>query len=205
MIRVAAVTIIALDFPEMILIADVAFDCALILFGIGLLRLGSNIDAYKNWKIAPIMLFSSAMLDLINVIITATSFRESWTTEPLVYINLTILICQALVLIIGFLFVKLNIDSLAKNELIERKGQYLLSLGFIVNLAPSIFGWYGEFVGETAYQLWQRNLAFYLYLFATFLILLGFLGLASTMKLLQIWSQNEDLEIVPDHKEEEVI
>ncbi len=196
MIRVAAVTVIAVDFPEMILIADVAFDCALILFGIGLIRLGKELENYKRWIIAPILMFTSAGLDILNIIFTWSSFRASWTTDPLVFLNLSILVCHSIILVAGFLFLKLNIDNLAKNQYIQRKGQYFLTLGFLVNMAPSIFGWYGQYVGETAYQLWQKNLAFYLYLFATFLILLGFLGLASTMKLLQVWSHHQELEIV---------
>ena len=57
-IRVAATSrLIGMDFPVLVLISDVAFDCALILFGIGLIRLGSALKDYKKWLIAPIFLF----------------------------------------------------------------------------------------------------------------------------------------------------
>ena len=201
LIRVAATTIIATNFQAMILIADVAFDCSIILFGIGLIRLGKTFDNYTKWIFAPILLFISAFLDILNIIFTSTSFRESWTTEPLVFVNLTILICHGIVLVIGFLFLKFDIDYLAENKIIERKGQFFLALGFLVNLAPSIIGWYGSYVGESSFKLWQENLAFYIYLFATFLILLGFLGLASTMKLLQMWSHEKDSDIAEEEED----
>jgi len=201
MIRVAAVTIIAVDFQGMTLIADVAFDCALILFGIGLIRLGKKLENYSKWIIAPVLLFISAGLDILNIIFTYTNLKASWTTEPLVFLNLSILICHSLVLVTAFLFLKFNIDNLERNEIIERKGQYFLALGFLVNLVPSIFGWYGGYKGITV--LWQENFAFYVYLFATFLIILGFLGLASTMKILQIWSHEQELAIT-DEVEEDV-
>ncbi|MCE7742940.1 MAG: hypothetical protein GOP50_10835 [Candidatus Heimdallarchaeota archaeon] len=202
MIRVAAVTIIAVDFQEMTLIADVAFDCALVLFGIGLIRLGRELENYSKWIIAPVLLFTSAGLDILNIIFTYTNLRASWTTEPLVFLNLSILVCQAVVLVTAFIFLKINIDNLAKNEIIERKGQYFLALGFLVYLVPSIIGWYGSYVGETSFQLWQENLAFYVYLFATFLILLGFLGLTSTMKILQVWSHGQELEIFEEEEKD---
>jgi len=194
MIRVAAVTIIAVDFPEMVLIADVAFDCALILFGIGLIRLGKELDNYTKWSIAPVFLFIAAGLDIINIIFSWSSFKGEWSSYPLAYLNLTLLIIYVLTLVIGFLFLKFDIDKLAKNDYIERKGQYFLALGFLVNIISQIIGWYGGYIGVSSSQIWLENLALYDYLFASFLIILGFFGLASTMKLLQNWSYHQELD-----------
>ena len=190
-IRVTAVTLIATDFPQMTLIADIAFDCSLTLFGIGLLRLRRTLNLVKNWMITPILFFISAVLDILNIILTSTSVGDKWSSEPLVFLNLAVLLSTFLALIVGFVFLKFNIDYLKEREFIERKGQYYLPLGFSIHLIPSIIGWYGGYIGVTNVQIWQENLSLFVYLFATFLIILGFLGLSSTMKLLQVWSYEQ--------------
>lgn len=188
MIRVGGVIITS--FELLLPIADIAFDCALILFGIGILRLGYSLDYKSKWLVAPILFFISAFLDVTSVIIHLTNFEASWQTEPLVYLNLTIVVVQTIILVIGFLFLKLNIDYLAENNIIERKGQYYLTVGFLLNLIPSIIGWYEDFTGDLSYL----NLALILYIIAVFFILLGFLGLTSTMTLLQKWSHEQEPE-----------
>ncbi len=202
MIRVAVTTIVNIDFQGIILIADAAFDCALILFGIGMIRLGKSQDTISNWLVAPILLFISAGLDILNIIFTSTKFGDRWSSEPLVFVNLTILIGTFLVLVVGFIFLKFIIDSLEKKEYIERKGQYYLPLGFLIYLIPSILGWYGGYIGEGNELIWQENLALFVYLFATFLIILGFLGLTSTMKLLQFWSHDQEEDKSKEEEED---
>ena len=157
-IRVTAVTLIATDFPQMTLIADIAFDCSLTLFGIGLLRLRRTLNLVKNWMITPILFFISAVLDILNIILTSTSVGDKWSSEPLVFLNLAVLLSTFLALIVGFVFLKFNIDYLKEREFIERKGQYYLPLGFSIHLIPSIIGWYGGYIGVTNVQIWQENL-----------------------------------------------
>ncbi|MHA1219746.1 MAG: hypothetical protein ACTSSN_13605 [Candidatus Heimdallarchaeaceae archaeon] len=186
MLRVASNLLFAEYSLAIVVIIDAAFDFTLILFSIGLIRLGKSLRKIEKWKLASILLITSAVIEIVGIILSYVSTKDGWNTKPFIYFNLVFLIIYYLVITVGFIFLKFTLDSLHKNDYIPRKGQWYIPLGMVILLAPSIINWYNVLIYPSALDLWILNLSLSFFLLAAFLIILGFFGLASITNMIQV-------------------
>ena len=209
MLRVAGGFLLSGYFIDIVAIFDAAFDCALILFSIGLIRLGKSIEGIKYWILSACLLCSAAIIDIIAIIISYSNLANNWDIPPLLYVRLVILIFYYVILVSGFLVLKFTIDSLYKNNYIPRKGQWYIPVGIAVYFIPTIINWYSLVVYPNELYNWIQNVSLSLFFFAAFLIILGFFGLSVTMNMFRSGEYlNEELiennEISDVEKNEEI-
>jgi len=186
MLRVASNLLFAEYNLIIVAIIDAAFDFSLILFSIGLIRLGKSLKKIEKWKLASIFLIASSVIEIIGIILSYVNIKVGWNTKPFIYVNLVILVTYYLVIIVGFIYLKFTLDSLHKNDYIPRKGQWYIPFGMVVLLASSIINWCNILVYPSTLDLWILNISLTLFLFAAFIIILGFFGLASITNMVQV-------------------
>lgn len=198
MLRVASNLLFAEFNLIIVVIIDAAFDFTLILFSIGLIRLGKSLMKVEKWKLASIFLIISSVIEIVGIILSYVSIKVGWNTKPFIYFNLVFLVTYYLVITVGFIFLKFTLDSLYKNDYIPRKGQWYIPFGMSILLAPSIINWCNILIYPLSLDLWILNLSLSLFLLAAFLIILGFFGLASITNMIQVGGY-----VVEDQHEEQ--
>ena len=86
--KVIGSTLLAALYPYILNIIDAAYDCALILFSIGLLRLGLTVEGIRFWKTSSLILMAASAVDIITLILSYIFKGEEWVYSPLIYIRL---------------------------------------------------------------------------------------------------------------------
>jgi len=199
MLKVAGSYIFINYLLESVLIIDAAFDFALILFSIGLIRLGRSLSEDIKWKLPSSFLIIASFIDIIAIILAYVNIKAGWSTSPFIYVRLAFVVVYFLVLATGFTLLKFTIDSLFKNDYLPRKGQWYIPIGILILLAPAIINWYSVLINPLVLYAWIENVSLILFLFAAFLIILGFFGLSSTMNMFQSGKYAmEDYSLDPD-------
>ncbi len=183
MLKVAGSYIFGKYAIELVLVVDAAFDFALILFSIGLIRLGLSLSENIKWKLPSIFLISSSLIDIVALILAYINLKASWNMKPFIYVRLSFIVTYFIVLAVGFIFLRNTINSLFNNSYLPRKGQWYIPAGIIVLLAPAIINWYSVLIYPLVLYAWIENVSLILFLFAAFLIILGFFGLSSTLNM----------------------
>lgn len=175
-------------------IVDIAFDCSLILFGIGLIRIGLENTQITHWKISCSFIFSAAFLDLILVILSFAFSNDSLILKKLIIIRLVIIILYLLALIFGFAYLKLFIDSLENLSIINRKGRFLISVGYIIQFYPYLVAWSSDWIKPQLLNASIENTALIVFLIAAFVLILGYLDIAFIMKILREGFVKEEID-----------
>ena len=168
-----------------IVIIDIAFDCALILFSIGIIRIGKETKHLTNWKISSILIFSASFFDIITIILSFIFVEDSWIMRPLIIIRLILILLYLIASIVGFAYIKLLVDSLENLNIINRKGRFFISIGYILQLYPYLAAWSSDWVLPKFLPASIENTALVVFLLASFALILGFLELVFTMKILR--------------------
>jgi hypothetical protein len=199
MLKVAGSYIFVNYLLEAVLIVDAAFDFALILFAIGLIRLGRSLKEDIKWKLPSGVLISSSIIDIIAIILAYVNVKAGWSLYPFIYVRLILITVYFSVLALGFLLLRTSINSLYNNGYLPRKGQWYIPLGIVILLAPAIINWYSLLIYPVVLYAWIQNVSLILFLFAAFLLILGFFGLSSTMNMFKAGKYSlEDISYDPD-------
>ncbi len=180
--KVIGGTLIPLDYIFILNIIDAAYDCVLILFAIGLIRLGIEVVELRRWKISSIILIIAAAVDITTLSLSYIYSDENWHFSPLIFIRLVLFLTYLLLLIFGFGLMKIHIDSLFSMNLVNQRGNFYISSGFILLIIPYIITWYGDYLYIKPVQAWVFNLGLFFFLLAAFLVIIGFLNLATNMR-----------------------
>ncbi len=175
-------------------IVNIAFDCALLLFSIGLIRIGLEKSQVTHWKISSILFISAALLDIIRVILSLVFEYDIWILKPLIIVRLILIILYLMALILGFAYLKLFIDSLENLNIVNRRGRFLISVGHIILFYPYLVFWSGDWIYPEVLKASIENTSLIVFLIAAFVLILGFLELAFTMKILREGFVQEELE-----------
>ena len=172
-------------YPDILIGIQVAFDCALALFAIGILRSGNENKTIKYWLPTGILLLIAPAVDIILIILSYIYRGEQWSLTPFIYIRLGFLIVYYLIILIAFFLSKFFIDSLLEHNQVNKKSDLLVFIGYIVILMPALTTWFHDYFYPRVLETWLINLAFGLYLLSAFLVLLGFFQMASNFNMLK--------------------
>ena len=175
----------AFYYDLVIIIIDIAFDCALILFGIGIIRIGKENNQLTHWKISSILIFSASFVDIVTIILSFIFVDENWSFKPLIIIRLVLLLVYLILLVVGFAYIKLLLDSMENINIINRKGRFLISIGYIIQFYPYLAAWTNDWVFPRVLPASIENTALVVFLLASFALILGFLELVFTLKILR--------------------
>ncbi len=191
MILVATSTI-QIDISQVTIIA---YNCALILFAIGLLRMNSHID-FKFWKYTAFLLIVAPLLSLVHTILFFI-FEEQW--ETFLTVRIVFIITTLVLIATAFIGVKKIIDTLYSLKITGRSGKYYLSFGNLLLLFPYIAAWYEEYIYPMKIESWLETSSLIIFLVSTFFIILGYLDLGFTLKSLT----DEDNDIISNFNNDE--
>ena len=170
---------------EIGLVIDVAFNCALILFSIGIIRLGKEIKSIRNWKISSISIIIAASVDILTLVLSYVFVDENWSLSPLIFIRLVLLIVVLICLIVGFAHLKIVIDGMEEIRLVNRKGRFFVSVGYLTQFFPAIVVWSVDRIYPDSMLAIIETIAIIVFLLASFALILGYLEIAFTMKILR--------------------
>lgn len=176
------------------IIIDIAFDCALLLFGIGLIRIGLENSQITHWKISSIFIFSAAFFDIIMKILSFIFIDENWRLKSIIIIRLILTLLHLVALVFGFAYMKLFTDSLENLNIINRRGRFLISVGYIIQFYPYLAAWSVDWIYPKALHASIENTALVVFLIAAFVLIIGYLELVFTMKILRDGFVQEDFE-----------
>ncbi len=182
--KVIGSTLLGALYPSLINIVDAAYDCALILFSIGLLRLGLEVEGLRFWKTSSIVLISAAFVDITTLILSYVFSGDEWFFSPLIFVRLPLILSYLILLALGYTFIKFLIDDLFKQNIVNQKGKFYLSVGFILLLVPYIVSWYSDYLQLETVQHWIYNLGLFFFLLASFMAIIGYMQLGSAMKMM---------------------
>lgn len=182
-----ATSTISIDITQVI---SIAYNCALILFAIGLLRMNSHID-FKFWKYTAFLLIVAPLLDLVLTILFFI-FEEQWETYSFLTVRIVFIITTLVLIATAFVGVKKIIDTLFSLKITGREGKYYLSFGKLLLLFPYIAAWYADYIYPMTIEPWLQTSSLIIFLLSTFFIILGYLDLGFTLKSLR----DEDNEIL---------
>lgn len=171
-------------------VVTIAYNCALILFAIGLLRMNSHID-FKFWKYTAFLLIVAPLIDLVHTILYFI-FEEQWQTYTFLTIRIVFIIITLVLIATAFIGVKKIIDTLFSLKITGRSGKFYLSFGNLLLLFPYIVGWYADYIYPMNIESWLQTSSFIIFLLSTFFIILGYLDLGFTLKSLR----DEDNDIL---------
>jgi len=192
-------TMLALQYQNLPLILSVAFDCIIILFAIGILRSGRENRDFKFWLPTSILFMISALSDIVFVIlIYILGAEEIWDSSLVIFVRLSFHIVFYVLVVVAFTLNKYFFDDLLDKNDIDRKSDFLLPIGFLVLFIPSVLSWYKVYIFPQPLPSWLEITALVLFLFAQFIIILGFFQLTSTLNLLrrkEIQRKEESLEL----------
>ncbi|NPD87641.1 MAG: hypothetical protein HGN29_02890 [Asgard group archaeon] len=180
------------DIFLVVVIIDIAFDCALILFGIGLTRIGKENAQLTHWKISTVLIFGASIVDIVTIILSFIFIDENWITQSLILIRLVLLLVYLILLLFGFAYIKLLIDSMEKINVINRKGRFLISIGYLIQFYPYLAAWSKDWVFPRTLPVSIENTALVVFLLASFALILGYLELVFTLKILREGFIQED-------------
>ncbi len=175
----------AFYYDLVVIIIDIAFDCTLILFGIGVIRIGKKNLQLTHWKISSILIFSASFVDMVTIILSFIYIDENWIIKPLILVRLVLLLVYLILLVIGFAYIKLLLDSMENVNIINRKGRFLISIGYLVQFYPYLVAWSNDWVFPRFLPVSIENTALVVFLLASFALILGFLELVFTLKILR--------------------
>lgn len=195
-----ATSTIPIDSTLLIVISQVvtiAYNCAIILFAIGLLRMNSHID-FKFWKYTSFLLIVASLIDLVHTILFFI-FEEQWTTYSFLIVRIVFIITTLVLIATAFVGVKKIIDTLYSLKITGRGGKFYLSFGNLLLLFPYIVGWYADYISPRYTESWLQQSSFFIFLLSTFFIILGYLDLGFTLKSLR----DEDKDILSNLDSEE--
>ncbi len=184
MIKVLNTTFLGIFVPLLVNIVDAAFDCALILLAIGIIRLGKEKDNIKGWIVSSIALIFAGGVDIITLILSYSYPYESWILAPFLYIRLALLICFLVALPIAFTYLKFHIDDLEKMKIISRKGRFFIPAGYLLQIYPYLIPWIGDYMNPKILPPIVSNLGLFFILISAFLIIVGFLELTVVVKMI---------------------
>ena len=182
--KVIGSTILTLYYPNILNIIDAAYNCALILFSIGLLRLGLEVEGLRFWKASSMVLIAAALVDITTLILSYIFRGDAWFYSPLIFVRLPLILSYLIFLTVGYTLVKFLIDELFKQNIVNQKGKFSLSVGFTLLLIPYIISWYGDYLLIQSVQHWIYNLGLFFFLLASFLVIIGYMQLGTSMKMM---------------------
>jgi len=182
--KVIGSTLLAALYPYILNIIDAAYDCALILFSIGLLRLGLEVQGLRFWKTSSLILISAAVVDITTLILSYIFRGDDWYFSPLIFVRLPLILSYLILLTVGFVLIKFLTDDLFKQNIVNQKGKLYLSAGFALLLTPYVITWYADYLLIQNIQYWIYNLGLFFFLLASFLVIIGYLQLGSSMKMM---------------------
>jgi hypothetical protein len=180
------------------IIIDIAFDCALILFAIGLIRAGRENTQITHWKITSFFIFSAAFIDILTIILSFLYLDDNWKLRPIMIARLVLLLIYLISLVIGFAYLKLLLDSMEHSNLINRSGRFLISAGFIFLFYPILIAWTSDWVFPQFIPTSLGNTALAIFLLASFVLILGFLELVFTLKILRDGFVKEEVLLIEE-------
>ncbi|MHA1396900.1 MAG: hypothetical protein ACTSSF_04255, partial [Candidatus Heimdallarchaeaceae archaeon] len=176
------ITVIAILPISVAAIIDIGFDISLFLFAFGIIRMGKFEQSLNRWKETSILLFISGFSDIILIIISFI-FDES-IYPNFIYVRLVFLILILSSLFGGFLFQTKFANQLFEMQLIkERKNNYYLPIGIFALFFPYITSWVSSLKAESITNILSW-IALFVFLIASFFIVVGFLELSFSYKLL---------------------
>ncbi len=184
MLKVLNTTFLGIYVPLLVNIVDVAFDCALILLAIGIMRLGKEIENIKKWIVSSIALIIAGGVDIITLILSYSFPNESWILAPFLYIRLALLIFYLVALPIAFAYIKFHIDDLEEMNIIPRKGRFFIPAGYLLQIYPYLIPWIGDYMNPKILPPIVSNLGLFFILISAFLIIVGFLELTVVVKMI---------------------
>ncbi|MFW9852947.1 MAG: hypothetical protein ACFFDS_08390, partial [Candidatus Thorarchaeota archaeon] len=189
MIKVLNITFLGVYVPLLVNIVDAAFDCALILFAIGIIRLGKEIENIRKWMVTSIALIFAGGVDITTLILSYIfgsigNLSGYWILAPLLYVRLVLLICFLVALPIAFMYIKFHIDDLEKLNIIPRKGRLFIPAGYFLQIFPYLIPWIGDYMNPKTLPPIVSNLGLFFILISAFLIIVGFLELTVVVKMI---------------------
>ena len=186
-VTVVGGTLLGGTYPNLWIILAIAFDCALILFAIGIVRVGIENRKAKFWLPISILLVFSALSDLAVVIMFFIIGGEAaWGISPMIFVRLALLLAYFLTLACGFSLNKFLFDNLLTENDVNRKADILLPVGLVVLIFPAIIDWYAVFIFPQEVVGGLLTAAIVLYLLAEFVVILGYFQLVSNLNLIRM-------------------
>jgi hypothetical protein len=128
------------------------------------------------------------------VILSFVFDNDSLILKPLILIRLVLILLFLIALVFGFAYVKLLTDSLENLNIINRKGRFLISVGYIILFYPYLAAWSSGWIYPKLLHASIENTALVVFLIAAFVLILGFMELTFTMKILREGFVQEDIE-----------
>ncbi|MBY8999765.1 MAG: hypothetical protein KGD64_02520 [Candidatus Heimdallarchaeota archaeon] len=185
-INMVSVALLAQSYPNLLTILGIAFDCIIILFAIGILRVGNENRNVKMWLLAGIFLILSAVADLTVVILFYTiGGEQAWKLSPVIFVRFALLIIYHLVLVSAFSLNKFFFDSLLVENNVQKKADFLIPIGFLILSIPAVIGWYSVYIYPQIISQGALITALSLFLLAQFVLILGLFQLSSNIHLIR--------------------